>query len=82
MSNIDFAFVEKADVLVDLLNKQGSYTVNVLGAPEKNSVVSGYRAYKFADADKISEEIAKTDCVFDAVGGKNLAEIVPFLLKE
>ena len=69
MSGIEFSFVEKADALVDLLNERGSYTVNVLGAPEKNSVVTGYKAYKFSDEEKIAEEIAKADCVFDAVGG-------------
>lgn len=81
MSGIEFSFVEKADALVDLLNERGSYTVNVLGAPEKNSVVTGYKTYKFSDEEKIAEEIAKADCVFDAVGGKNLPQIVPFLVK-
>lgn len=80
MSGIEFAFVEKADSLVDLLNEKRQYTINVLGAPEKNSIVTGYKAYKFADKKEIAQAIAKADCVFDAVGGKNLSEIVPFLV--
>lgn len=81
MSGIKFSFVEKADALVDLLNERGSYTVNILGDSSKNSVVSGYKAYKFSDEEEIAKAIAEADCVFDAVGGKNLGGIVPFLIK-
>lgn len=79
LSGIPFVFVEKADGLADLINERGQYTVNVLGAPEKNTVVRGARALKFSDADEIARAIAEADCVFDAVGGKNLPEIVPYL---
>jgi mannitol-1-phosphate 5-dehydrogenase len=79
LSEIPFVFVEKADALADLINERGKYTVNVLGAPEKNTVVRGAHALKFSDADEIAAAIAQADCIFDAVGGKNLSEIVPFL---
>ncbi len=79
LSGIDFVFVEKADALCDLINERGEYTVNILGAPEKNCVVKGVRALKFEDKEKIAEAIAGADAVFNAVGGKNLAEIVPFI---
>lgn len=79
LSGIDFVFVEKADALCDLINERGEYTVNILGAPEKNCVVKGVRALKFEDKEKISEAIADADAVFNAVGGKNLSEIVPFI---
>lgn len=79
LSGIDFVFVEKADALADLINERGEYTVNILGAPEKNCVVKGARALKFCDKDEISKAIASADAVFNAVGGKNLAEIVPFI---
>ena len=81
LSGIDFVFVEKADALADLINERGEYTVNVLGAPEKNCVVKGVRALKFSDEEKITEAIAGADAVFNAVGGKNLPEIVPFIAK-
>lgn len=81
LSNIDFAFVEKADGLADLINERKEYTVNVLGDPSKNTVVKNVRAYKFSQEQEIAKEIAKADCVFDAVGGKNLDGIVPFLIK-
>lgn len=79
LSNIDFIFVEKADALADLINERGKYTVNILGAPEKNCVVEGAKALKFSEKEKIAEAIANADAVFNAVGGKNLGEIVPFL---
>lgn len=81
LSGIDFVFVEKADALADLINERGEYTVNILGAPEKNCVVKGARALKFSDEEKITDAIANADAVFNAVGGKNLGEIVPFIAR-
>lgn len=81
LSGVEFTFVEKADSLADLINERGEYLVNVLGDPQKNTVVKGAKALKFSDEEQISREIAKCDCVFDAVGGKNLEGIIPFLTK-
>lgn len=79
LSDIDFVFVEKADTLCDLIEARGEYLVNMLGAPEKNTVVKGVRALKFSQTREIAEAIAKADCIFTAVGGKNLGELIPFL---
>lgn len=81
LSGIDFIFVEKADALADLINERGEYTVNILGNSEKNCVVKGAKALKFSEEEKIAEAIANADAVFNAVGGKNLLEIVPFITK-
>lgn len=81
LSDIDFVFVEKADALADLINEREQYTINVLGAPEKNYVVKNAKALKFSQEKEITEAIAEADVVFDAVGGKNLQEIVPFYIK-
>ena len=80
LSDIDFIFVEKADALADLINERGQYTINILGAPEKNYVVKNAKALKFSQEKEITEAIAEADVVFDAVGGKNLQEIVPFYI--
>lgn len=80
LSHIPFTFVEKADGLADLINERGQYTVNILGNPEKNTLVTGAKALKFSQAAEIYDAIAQADCIFDAVGGKNLGEIVPFLI--
>lgn len=79
LSEIDFTFVEKFDGLVDLINERKEYTVNILGAPDKNCVVKNAKALGFGDKEAIAEAIANADAVFNAVGGKNLGEIVPFL---
>lgn len=81
LSDIDFVFVEKADALADLINEREQYTINILGAPEKNYVVKNAKALKFSQEKEITEAIVEADVVFDAVGGKNLQEIVPFYIK-
>lgn len=81
LSNIPFVFVEKYDKLVDLLNERGEYTVNVLGAPDKNCIVKDVKAISFSDTMAVAEAISEADVVFTSVGGKNLLDLVP-LLKE
>ncbi len=81
LSDIPFTFVEKFDGLVDLINERGQYTVNILGNSEKNCVVKGAKAISFADTDKVAEAIAEADAVFTSVGGKNLGDLVPLLVK-
>ena len=81
LSDIDFVFVEKADALADLINEREQYTINILGAPEKNYVVKNAKALKFSQEKEITEAIAEADVVFDAGGGKNLQEIAPFYIK-
>ena len=66
---------------MDLINERKQYLVNILGDESKNTVVKGVKALKFSQADEIADVIAQADCIFDAVGGKNLGEIVPFLTK-
>lgn len=77
----EFIFIDKAQGLVDLVNEKGRYTVNILGAPEKNETITGVKALSFKDGEKIIEAISKASAIFTAVGGKNLNEIVPFLTK-
>ena len=79
LSGIEFTFVEKFDGLTDLMNERGQYTVNILGNEKENCVVKGAKALKFSEKEKIAEAIANADAVFNAVGGKNLGEIVPYL---
>lgn len=79
LSDIPFSFIEKADTLVDLINAQGQYTVNILGNSEKNCVVKEVHAIGFEDAEQVTEKIAEADVVFTAVGGKNLPSLIPYL---
>lgn len=81
LSDIEFVFVEKADALADLINERGQYTINILGASEKNYIVKNAKALKFCQTEEITNAIAEADVVFDAVGGKNLQEIIPFYIR-
>ncbi|MCI6060661.1 MAG: hypothetical protein MR729_05870 [Dorea sp.] len=79
LSDIPFVFVEKASGLADLINERGAYTVNVLGNNEKSCEVKGAKCLKYDQKEAIMNAVAEADVVFNAVGGKNLQEIVPFL---
>ena len=79
LAGIEFVFVEKAEALTELINTRGEYTVNILGAPEKNCVVTGVRALNYTQREEIAQAISGADAVFTAVGGKNLEQLVPFL---
>jgi len=81
LSGIEFVFVEKADALVQLINERGAYTVNILGDAEKNAYVTGAKAIAFSDEEAIREAFLDADCVSTAVGGKNLKDIAPLLMK-
>ena len=81
LSGISFTFVEKEPALADLINRQRSYSVNILGAPEKNCKITGVKAYRFDQEQEIASAIAEADAVFTAVGGKNLQQIAPMLAK-
>lgn len=79
ISEHEFIFVEKVNELADLINERKKYTVNILGAPEKNAVITSVEAITFKDNNRISEAIAKAEIIFTAVGGKNLHDIIPII---
>ena len=79
LSDIKFTFVEKFDGLVDLINERGQYFVNILGNAEESCTVTGAKALRFTDKAAIAEQIAASDAVFTAVGGKNLGDIAPLI---
>lgn len=76
-AGLRFAFVEKDRRTVETLNRQGWYTINVLGAPEKNARISGYTALTTDDTEGIRREMAGARLLFTAVGGKNLDALAP-----
>lgn len=76
-ANIKTTFIDASEALVRLLNERGAYTVNVLGAPEKNSHVTGYCALHLEDTEGIRAAMRNADVVFTAMGGKNLEAAAP-----
>jgi len=81
LSGYNFAFVEADAALVDNLQARGKYSVSVLGAPEKDTVVNGFSAVSADDINAVYEVMAGAEVVFTAVGGKNLKAIAPLLAK-
>lgn len=81
LSRIPFVFIEKNETLAELISRRGQYAVNILGSPEKNCLVKGVKAISFSDTAAVAEAIAGADAIFTAVGGKNLCDIVPLLVK-
>ena len=79
LSGIPFTFVESSDILCDLINTRGYYTVHILGCPEKDCVIEGKRALKYSDSEAVVSAIAEADAIFTAVGGKNLGAITDVL---
>ena len=79
LSDYTFAFVEANDEMVSMLNRRGSYTVHVYGAPEKNTTIKGYKALSIRDTAGIRAAMKNAKAVFTAVGGKNLAAVAPVL---
>lgn len=81
LSEIPFIFIERSRQLADLINERGAYTVNILGHSEKNCEVQGVSALNLAQGEEAAEAIAEAETVFTAVGGKNLEELLPVLVK-
>lgn len=81
ISGEGFVFVEKSPALVDLINQRGQYSINVLGAPGKNIVITGARALPFDDAAGIGDVMKRADAIFTAVGGKNLGDIAAIIAR-
>lgn len=74
-------FFDYSRELVAEMNRQKKYTVHVLGAPEKNSVISDFTAYSIEDENRLALEWESADFIFTAVGGKNLGTVAILLAK-
>jgi mannitol-1-phosphate 5-dehydrogenase len=77
----DFIFIDKNDELVQLINKNKQYTINILGAPEKNTIIKNVKALSYSNEKEIIETLSTASTIFTAIGGKNLKEIIPFIVK-
>lgn len=74
-------FFDYSKELIAEMNRQKKYTVHVLGAPEKNVVISNFAAYPIDDEDQLALEWESADFIFTAVGGKNLGAVAQRLAK-
>lgn len=78
-SGLSFAFVEQSEALVSQLKAAGAYRVRVLGAPEKDELVSGFAACRTDDREGIRALMEDAELLFTAVGGKNLKALAPVI---
>ena len=67
-------FVDVSGQAVEELNSHGQYTVHILGAPEKSSVVHNVSAL-MTTSDELSTRLNEADVVFVSVGGSNLGAV-------
>ena len=67
-------FVDVAADLVERLDRAGQYTVHIMGAPEKSSVVTGVSAVLPTSAE-LPELLRDTEIVFVSVGGPHLGAV-------
>ena len=81
LSGYPFVFVEKNQSLVNALNERKHYLVNVLGAPKKNTNVTGVKAVPLSEEDEVIKVVSDAELIFTSVGGKNLKEIIPYLAR-
>jgi len=74
-AGFEIVFVDKDAELVDVLKRNGEYTVKLYGKQLDRIVVSGYRVYHALDRAAIAEEIRAAVLVLTAVFDQNLADV-------
>ncbi len=79
LSGYQITFVEKNSQTVSALRAAGKYTVYVMGSPERDITVSGYRVFELDDHAAVSEAIRNAAVIFVSIGGPNLPQVAPVL---
>lgn len=79
LSGYRITFVEKNPAVVELLRQRGSYTVEIMGAPEKSIVIQNFKVLRTDEGESIAEVVANASVVFVSIGGPNLPQIAPLL---
>ncbi|MEG0034665.1 MAG: mannitol dehydrogenase [Bacilli bacterium] len=74
-NNVEIAFFDVSQEMVNLLNKHGEYTIHVLGNESKNTEVKNVKAYMINDINVLAEHWLSADYIFTACGGKNLKNV-------
>lgn len=72
LSGIPFTFIETNRGLVDLINRRGSYHVEVMGNPARSVEISDVHAIALDDFEGAAKAWAGASVAFTCVGGKNL----------
>lgn len=71
----EIVYVDLNEELLTRLRASGRFTVHVMGAEQKNTVIEGFRCLNLKDVEAIARELQDADLVFTSVGGKNLVSL-------
>lgn len=74
-NDIEVVHFDNSQTLVELMNKEKTYAIHVMGYPELNMRVEDVRAYHISDIDALAKEWHDADYLFTAVGGANLSDL-------
>ena len=79
-SGFELVFVDKDPELIEMLQRNGSYTVKLYGDGRSEQIeVSGFRAYHSEQRQAVADEILQAALVLTAVFDANLADVAKTL---
>ena len=74
-------FVDIDEKIIDLLNKEKKYTINLLGEKKEEKIIENFVAIPLKNENEVIKEIIETDIIFTAVGAKNLPSLSKIIAK-
>jgi len=74
-------FVDIDERIIDLLNKEKKYTINLLGKKKEEKIIENFFAIPLKNENEIMKEIIDSDIIFTAVGAKNLPSLSKIIAK-
>jgi len=77
----EIVFIDVVKWLVDALNKERRYRIEIRDVNPETIIVDNVRAVHAADLEKVALEVATADIVATAVGSNNLKGVYPLIAK-
>ena len=78
-SGYEVCFVEVMPEIISRLNREGKYTLRIVGENPHDVLIENISAVSAGDLKKVGEEITTADLVATAVGVNILPEIAPLI---
>lgn len=79
ISGYQITFVEKNEELVRLLRERSRYSVEIMGAPDKNITISGFDVLQSNETDAVAKAVESASVLFISIGGPNLPQVAPLI---
>lgn len=74
-NSIDKTFMDISDELIEKFNNMSEYTVHILGNTKRDTIINDFKGYSIFDEEGLKKQLQKSNFIFTAVGGKNLASL-------